>query len=418
MVLGFFPINFLKYAFSPLPEGILRELLYENDAPRYPNHHRVRLSIMSPGLHHEIWIPFIPPDDMSVERVLISIERVLQSDKKWLFARTMRVTFVHAALPVGNGRLGVSKRQLSSSWVEMLGRKKSVIQIHRDEHDMCCARAIVVTVAQLNLAPAKRKGTPWHEKVRRYTSVQVRLAKELLAEAGIGADEPCGLPEWEKFQSVLSKKNFSLVVVSRDSFNTIVYHGGDGKLVCLYLADNHYNVITRLPAFLGARYVCGHCFGRSRSAAHHRCKLSCEFCRGKSTCRWEGDGELCSACGITFRNATCLAGHVARGICDVRVACPTCGKWYKKKLASGAEGTHTCGHDYCPVCHDMMPKGHECYMQPAKTCKDEFKIRPYVFYDFESMMLEDGRHQPNLCVVHRVSLPMEEGITCSCGSCF
>ena len=306
----------------------------------------------------------------------------------------MRVTFVHAALPVGSGRLGVSKRQLSSSWVEMLGRKKSVIQILRDEHDMCCAQAIVVAVSQLNRAPAKRKGTPCHEKVRRYTSVQVRLAKELLAEAGIGADKPCGLPEWEKFQSVLSKKSFSLVVVSRDSFNTVVYHGGDGKLVCLYLADNHYNVITRLPAFLGARYVCGHCFGRSRSAAHHRCKLSCEFCGGKSTCRWEGDGELCSACGITFRNATCLAGHVALCICDVRVACVTCGKWYKKKLASGAESTHTCGHDYCPVCHAMMPKGHKCYMQSAKTWKDEFKIRPYVFYDFESMMLEDGRHSP------------------------
>ena len=196
--------------------------------------------------------------------------------------------------------------------------------------------------------------------------------------------------------------------------------GGDRKLVCLYLADNHYSAITRLPAFLGARYVCGHCFGRSRSAAHHRCKLSCEFCGGKSTCRWEGDGELCSTCGITFRNAACLAGHVARGICDVRVACSTCGKWYKKKLATGAEGTHTCGHNYCPVCHAMMPKGHKCYMQPAKTCKDEFKIRPYVFYDFESKMLEDGRHHPNLCVVHRVctrcmDLPMEEGIMCNCG---
>ena len=143
-------------------------------------------------------------------------------------------------------------------------------------------------------------------------------------------------------------------------------------------------------------------WSESRSATHHRCKLSCEFCGGKSTCGWEGDGEFCSACGITFRNATCLVGHVARGICDVRVACPTCGKWYKKKLASGAEGVHTCGHDYCPVCHAMMPEGHECYMQPAKTCKDEFKSRPYVFYDFESMMLEDGRHQPNLCVVHRV----------------
>ena len=36
--LGFFPINFLNM-FSLPPEGILRELLYENDAPRYPNHH-------------------------------------------------------------------------------------------------------------------------------------------------------------------------------------------------------------------------------------------------------------------------------------------------------------------------------------------------------------------------------------------
>ena len=111
---------------------------------------------------------------------------------------------------------------------------------------------------------------------------------------------------------------------------------------------------------------------------------------------------------------------MARGICDVRVACPTCGKWYKKKLASGAEGAHTCGHDYCPVCHARMPKGHGCYMQSAKTCKDKFKIRPYAFYDFESMMLEDERHQPNLCIVHRVctscmDLPMEEGVACDCG---
>ena len=63
---------------------------------------------MSPGLHHKIWIPFIPPDEMTVERVLISIERVLQSDKKWLFAGTMRLTFVHADLLVGNGYMGLS----------------------------------------------------------------------------------------------------------------------------------------------------------------------------------------------------------------------------------------------------------------------------------------------------------------------
>ena len=156
-----------------------------------------------------------------------------------------------------------------------------------------------------------------------------------MAEAGIGADEPCGLPEWEKFQSVLSKKDISLVVVSGDNFNTIVYYGSgkdNGKLVSLYLADGHYNTITHLPAFFGTGYVCSQCFGHSRSAAHHRCKFRCKFCGGKGTCRWEGDGELCPDCKITFCNTSCLAGHLSRDLCNVRAVCPACGQWYKKKV--------------------------------------------------------------------------------------
>ena len=117
---------------------------------------------------------------------------------------------------------------------------------------------------------------------------------------------------------------------------------------------------------------------------------------------------------VVYPNASCASRHVLTGVCGNRRSCSDCGKWYVTKLASGAERQHRCGHSYCSVCRVMMPEGHECYMQPAKTCKDEFKSRPYVFYDFESMMLEDGRHQPNLCVVHRVctrcmDLPMEEG---------
>ena len=123
-----FSYKFFKCAFS-IPSPPPLKVSWENCCTRMTRPDILittesGLSIMSPGLHHEIWIPFIPPDDMSVERVLISIERVLQSDKKWLFAGAMRVTFVHAALPVGKGRLGISTLQLSSSWVEMLGRKK------------------------------------------------------------------------------------------------------------------------------------------------------------------------------------------------------------------------------------------------------------------------------------------------------
>ena len=378
---------------------------------------------MSPGLHHEIWIPFIPPNEMSVERVLISIERVLQSDKKWLFAGTMRLTFVHADLPAGNGLMRPSCGLLSHRLTDMLRRKKSIIQIPKDQYGMCCARAIVVGMAQLMSETPRTPGkkTPWGQQVRRYLKLQVSLANALMSRAGIPVNKPCGLPEWEKFQAVLGK--ISLVVVSRDHFNTIVYYGGGkvrGRVVALYLADAHYHVITRLPAFLGVKYVCPDCFGSSVAARHHRCRLTCKFCAGSGKCLWEGDGQLCQDCNVVYPNASCASRHVLTGVCGNRRSCSDCGKWYVTKLASGAERQHRCGHSYCSVCRVMMPEGHECYMQPAKTCKDEFKSRPYVFYDFESMMLEDGRHQPNLCVVHRVctrcmDLPMEEGVACDCG---
>ena len=106
----------------------------------------IGLSIMSPLLYHDIWISFIPPSEMTVETILVSIERVLQRVKKWLFARTMRVIFVHTALPVGNGRMMLFTSWLSQTLVEMMSRKRSIIQIPKDEYTMCCALVIVVSL--------------------------------------------------------------------------------------------------------------------------------------------------------------------------------------------------------------------------------------------------------------------------------
>ena len=81
-------------------ERVLLELLYMDDGTaRYPQHHRVRLSLMSAGLDHEIWIPFVSPREMTVDRVMVSVEKVLQSKKEWLFSGPMTVMFVHAPLP-------------------------------------------------------------------------------------------------------------------------------------------------------------------------------------------------------------------------------------------------------------------------------------------------------------------------------
>ena len=78
-------------------EGLLRELLFlESGLPRYPETDRVRLGINSPDLSHAIWIPFIPPSEMTVQRVLESLERVLQSAREWLLGDSLLVEFVHA----------------------------------------------------------------------------------------------------------------------------------------------------------------------------------------------------------------------------------------------------------------------------------------------------------------------------------
>ena len=86
----------------------------------------------------------------------------------------------------------------------------------------------MVGMAQLTSAMSRTpEKTPWGQQVRRDVKLQVSLANALMSRAGIPVNKPCGLSEWEKFQAVLGK--ISLVVVSREHFNTIVYYGG-GKV--------------------------------------------------------------------------------------------------------------------------------------------------------------------------------------------
>ena len=118
---------------------------------------------------------------------------MLQSDKKWLFAGTMRLTFVHADLPVGNGRMGPYSGLLSHQLTDMLRRKNSIIQIPKNQYGMGCSRAIVVGMAQLTSAMSRTPGKmPWGQQVRRYVKLQVSLANALMSRAGI----PCQQAVW------------------------------------------------------------------------------------------------------------------------------------------------------------------------------------------------------------------------------
>ena len=36
-------------------------------------------------LHHEIWLPFMTPEQLTDNRVMVEVDRVVQSNDRWLF---------------------------------------------------------------------------------------------------------------------------------------------------------------------------------------------------------------------------------------------------------------------------------------------------------------------------------------------
>lgn len=81
---------------------------------------------------------------------------------------------------------------------------------------------------------------------------------------------------------------------------------------------------------------------------------------------------------------------------------------------------HVCNTRLCPLCKYERPIEHDCYMHPLTVDEKESRRREYIFYDFECMMGEGGRHVPNLCVAHRVctlcmEFPMNDAsVSCDC----
>ena len=56
--------------------------------------HRVRMTIQSPHLGYEIWLPFMKPDELTAERLLAEVEKVIQSNEKFMLDEEMMAPFI------------------------------------------------------------------------------------------------------------------------------------------------------------------------------------------------------------------------------------------------------------------------------------------------------------------------------------
>ena len=78
--------------------------------------------------------------------------------------------------------------------------------------------------------------------------MQTRLAHDLHQKAGVPIGS-CGIEEVKQFQTYLT--NYQINIVSKEHQNSVIFSGPDKeKRIYLFLHDNHFDVITSMPAFV------------------------------------------------------------------------------------------------------------------------------------------------------------------------
>lgn len=194
----------------------------------------VRFSVQCPELDFPITILFIRVSQLNSYRLLSEIERVLQSFKQFVLDESLDIEIVHVSLPSG----GVGKRCKFVNIDKLIQTKKCFIQINNKD-ELCCARAIVTAKARLEEHPT------W-ESIRHGGKLQTVLAENLHREAGVPLHR-CGISEIKMFQEVVS--GYQINIISKDHFNGIIYSGPEAeKRIYLYHHEEHYDVITSMPA--------------------------------------------------------------------------------------------------------------------------------------------------------------------------
>ena len=135
---------------------------------------------------------------------------------------------------------------------------------------MCLARALVVSIAKIK-NDSRYKTISDHRR-----SMQTRLAHNLHEKAGVPIGK-CGLEEVKQFQTYLSE--YQINIVSKDHQNSIIYSCPEKeKKIYLFSHDNHYDVITSMPAFFARKRYCHTCEKGYDHVTNHLCPDSCLLC--------------------------------------------------------------------------------------------------------------------------------------------
>ena len=341
---------------------------------------QVRFVLRCDQLQTPISIPFCPLEELTVEKVLSNVEKVVQSNEDFRLNDTVTINIIHVEMPRGSGRL----KRTTLNIRDHLKKKGSVITINNKDN-LCLARALAVSIARIEKDPRYKQ----IKEARGHIQLQRALDLHQAAHVPLG---PCGIDEVKLFQHYLVQ--YQIIVVSGDQDNAIIYppkpHANPNpeKSIYLYYQANHFDVITTLPGFLNTNYFCHVCHKAYDHTTDHLCNGMCRSCRGFG-CVIQDNGMSCNECDRLFKNQVCYDRHKqqpinggGRTVCQTIRKCPKC----KQSMDVRKIGKpHQCVDKKCPTCkkeRNPQDLNHQCYMQQLEP-KEESSYNQLLFFDFE-----------------------------------
>ena len=207
-----------------------------------------------------------------VEALFHRLAQALNSNEQFEMDNSFQVsiTQVHGP-PQGTGKPRRTKPG-HQPLRNLIGKKHSIIQIHNDNDDLCCARALVTAKARLD-------NHPKYNSIRQGTKLQKEMALLLHHEANVPFG-PCGYDALTAFSKAPSLAGYQIILVdAQRSFHITTYGPLQDKQLILLHEKGHYDVITRLPGFFGSSYVCAHCWKPYNDEGRHRCTKQKGHCR-------------------------------------------------------------------------------------------------------------------------------------------
>jgi hypothetical protein len=262
---------------------------------------QVGLKISHPGELKPYLVRFSEKERLTPDKVLNSVERVLQSNQAFRVDNWLRVqaTIIRNPQPPRpGGRPHVKGRGCFQSFRDTKGHGRCYVRIDNDDN-LCLARATVTAKAKLDddHYDSVRKGDK-----QRYT-VQRTRAIHLMAVAGLdGWDQPCGLDQIRMVEAALPQE-YQLRVYTKEWFSCLYYPEAPQthvrkdapKMLTLYLSDGHFDVITSVPAFFGLSYWCHQCEKGYNCKDLHVCPSACYHCKKLGRCEGE-ERIICAEC--------------------------------------------------------------------------------------------------------------------------